>query len=291
MQCTIRFRLVTAYAMTLGISLCTGAYAQETPVFGSVADLGQSGAGERLQGAFALKSSDWLASFYATIPAGADALGRPLVLHCTSTLIGSRALITAAHCVPDGGRVSIRVEGEIFGGSCTRSSKYTNDDSADYAFCLLDADVVTPSLVYESINLDPQRLKLQERLLLTGFGCLDIVNDKAVGGNDGVYRGGFVQITALPGNAGNERNTILTKGADDPNTALCMGDSGGAAFLIDPVTNKRLFVSVNSRVRDTTKQSLLSSTSSADAKEFFVAQFRAHDLKVCGESPEAKRCR
>src|SRR5690242_15713661 len=64
----------------------------------SVEELTQDPAAPKLGNGSVADPSDWPASFIATIRMGNQDF------YCTSTLIGSRTLLLAAHCVADGGR-------------------------------------------------------------------------------------------------------------------------------------------------------------------------------------------
>jgi hypothetical protein len=249
-------------------------------VFDPVSELTQSPNGPTLIGGVPADPSRWRASFYS----------RSITGSCTSTLVGPRTLLTAAHCMPAGAIVSIRFQdGQQFSGPCTHHKKYPGDASADYALCLMNAPIMRPGLAYESVNRDPARIKLGGNLRLTGYGC---TQSPGTGGNDGVYRTGEAKIIAVPNpDASSEANTIKTRGQ----VALCFGDSGGPAFLESQTADLRWQVAVNSRgnIADT---SYLSATSTTDAQSFFKEWIADNStpqdpISICGVTPGAKGCR
>lgn len=238
-----------------------------------------AGAQPTLRGARLANPKDWPASFYSVHPGGS----------CTSTLVGPRALLTAAHCAPNKAAVAIQLAGNVYKGTCTQSDLYSPSSadgrSADWAICLMDSDV--PVSKYETLNVDSLRVRVGGQLLLTGFGCTQATG---IGGNDGNYRIGEAKVTALPSGSNND---ITTSG----DVALCYGDSGGGAFIfLDPGKKRRIQVSVNSRigVMENGKlgnDSYLSSVSTSAAQSFLKIWASANSADICGLTQGAKRCR
>jgi len=229
-----------------------------------------------LRGARVADPKDWPASFYSLHPGGS----------CTSTLVGPRAMLTAAHCVPNNGTAQVRLAGHVYNGTCTQSSKYQSGDiSADWAVCLMNSDV--PVDLYETVNGDSALLKKGTEVLLTGFGCTD---EMGGGGNDGIYRVGESKIDKLPSSQGNDIETV-------GEVALCFGDSGGGAFLfLDPQKKQRVQISVNSRIQtlDNGKlgqRSFLSSVSTTDARNFLSGWAATNNAAICGLTAGSSKCR
>jgi Trypsin len=255
------------------------AVSQNEIVFHAVSELTKpTGAQVTVRGARLADPKEWPASFYSVHPNET----------CTSTLIGPRALLTAAHCTPNKAPVAIEIGTKVYRGTCVQSTLYSPISeagaSADWALCLFDSDI--PVSHYETVNLDPTRIKKGTELLLTGFGC---TQQNGTGGNDGNYRIGEVNVSDLPSGKG---NYISTSG----DVALCFGDSGGAAFLyLDSGKKKRIVVSVNSKMQildngNFGKASYLSSLSTASAQDFIRNWSISTRAGVCGITPAVADC-
>lgn len=243
---------------------------------------------ERLINGTVADQRDWPASVYAS-------MGNS---RCTSTVVGERVLLIAAHCVSNGGTAKFSAGGAQYTSKCTHAPDYdraawqshkeaiekgqvstaeTRNSTADWSLCVTDR--VVTGIPYENINQDSSVLKTGEKLLLTGYGCLS--PGGGGGGNDGKYRIGEATITGLP--SGNS-NDITTRGG----AALCYGDSGGPAFYIRG--QARFVVSVNSR-GDIKIMSYLPSVSTSVAKAFFTDWSNRNNVQICGMHASAKGCR
>jgi len=252
----------------------------ETISFYPISELTKpAGAQPTLRGARLANPKDWPASFYSVHPGGS----------CTSTLVGPRALLTAAHCAPNKATVVVKLGAKVYKGTCTQSDLYSPSSadgrSADWAMCLMESDV--PVSKYEAISLDATRIKVGTELLLTGFGCTD---RNGTGGNDGNYRIGEAKVSTSP--SGNN-NDIMTSGE----VALCYGDSGGGAFIfLDSGKKRRAQVSVNSRIQvldngQLGNNSYLSSLSTVAAQAFLKGWSSANGANVCGVTASLEHCR
>jgi Trypsin len=212
---------------------------------------------------------DWPASFYSLADGG----------RCTSSLVGSRVLLTAAHCVGNGKDVRISKAGRTYRGTCTHAAEYATNRTADWALCELDLPV--PGVPYETLNSEASRLVEGGEVLLTGFGC---TRPGGTGGNDGIYRIGESNIRRLP--RGGDYD-IITKGG----AALCFGDSGGPAFVfLGGAKSQRVLIAVNSRgnILDT---SYLSSLTTEAARRFLSTWSQEHEVRICGLYEDAYGCR
>src|SRR5208337_2272339 len=213
---------------------------------------------------------------------------------CTSTAIGPRAILTAAHCVDDGQEGTIFLPGGKSAGlKCSVHEAFTpcwptagqpdsvcpagKSFSDDYALCLASADLELP--VYESLLTSPGIINRGEEVLLTGFGC------NQSGGSDGgfgVLFEGETTVTKLPSQQTTlpRRNYVETSGG----AAACYGDSGGASYaFLDPNKRVRAVFGVNSRgTMQEGGWSLLSVTFTSDFVDW--AQRWSHDkaAAICG---------
>lgn len=187
---------------------------------------------------------------------------------CTSTLIGPRTLLTASHCVRDGGSASFTLAGRRYSSVCKHHPDYDENETADWALCYVSAEVV--GIHFETLSMNRAIPQVGDYLLLTGYGC---TNSQGQGGNDGILRSGRAKVVQIP-SAGDW--DIVTKG----DVALCFGDSGGPAFYEYP--DGRVQVSVNSR-GDIRETSYLSKTLANDVFSGWLrAWSQAHGTKVCG---------
>jgi hypothetical protein len=211
------------------------------------------------------RAEDFPATVYST-----DGSGR-----CTATLIGPQVLITAAHCVDNGGQVFFTLlTGQQHRGVCQHHPDYDNNKTADWALCRLEEEA---DVEFETLSMDRTIPARGDRILLTGYGC---TAQGGGGGNDGTLRYGFAEVIQTP-RSGNW--DIITRGS----VALCFGDSGGPAFHTygseDP-TGRRVMISVNSRgnIKDT---SYLSKTLQNSVFSGWLKAWAADQLvTVCGVS-------
>jgi Trypsin len=162
-------------------------------------------------------------------------------IECTSTVVGPRAVLTAAHCIGDTDE-----KGKIESGSfviditCKSEPNYTTDDSSpntvyDIALCVAEADI--PILFggsYERIGGNSDVVPVGQDILLLGFGC----RQKFGGGPRGELWEGTASRIENKNN-----NFIMTDGG----ASICLGDSGGSAYAVYSSGLRRSIVGVNSR--------------------------------------------
>jgi hypothetical protein len=187
---------------------------------------------------------------------------------CSATLIGPKAVLSAAHCNTDAGDLDFKLNGKTYTGHCTRYPYYhSTNHTGDWSLCRVDEDVA--NVTYETLSLDPNLIKVGSRVILTGFG-----------GAMFSFSMGAATVESLPSGASDD---IITRGA-----TILDGDSGSAAFVVTP-TNGRRVVAVNSRtINIPTKTSALSSLSTGRAKTFideWLKMPKNADVQICGYGP------
>jgi hypothetical protein len=272
--------------------------------FKAALDLHQnpSGLEPQLRHGTIAKSIDWPASLYATfsVPGGTAA--------CTSALLGPYVMLTAAHCVPSNGHVTIHFSNGDYDTTCTQHPKYGNDASSDFGLCKLTKPFSEPpGFQYETVDTASMDAMLNQKTELTGFGCIsDAVSAAQI---DGKYRIGANNIDETSSSSGHRRgsdfytpkqkNNLFT--VDDPTLAnLCPGDSGGPAFRLNAGAadvNSRTIVGVNSRVfyRDashtTYGSSMISATGGPDFPTWAEAWAKDKGVGACGITGSIPNCR
>jgi hypothetical protein len=154
---------------------------------------------------------------------------------CTATIVGPRAIITAAHCARNGATSTFTVNGKGYGAKITRHPRYPGP--VDIAMGVINEEVkgIVP------VQLDDRAAVIDDMITLLGYGC---TNPGGGGGNDGVLRYGESKVISVKGNQGFDVTSYMKGGA-----AVCYGDSGGPAYrLVDGIRGKFYYqIGVNSR--------------------------------------------
>lgn len=153
--------------------------------------------------------------------------------YCTASIVGPRALLSAAHCMKDGQLVTFStVLGDRYSARCTHHPEYKTADH-DIALCHIDREVsgVTPrEVVYE------RSARRNQKVQLFGYGC---IKPGGGGGNDGILRTGHSNIVA-----GQGRDLVLESPGG---AALCFGDSGGPVHTME---GRQIAVNSKGNIKD-----------------------------------------
>ena len=208
---------------------------------------------------------------------------------CTTTLVGTRAILTAAHCVDNGASAEMKHRGQwITVTACTHHPKYDGANSWDYALCELQTEV--RNVPFEIVNTSRSYPREGHELALLGYGCISDPENPAVtfsNTNRALYGG----IATVEARFTNTTTYIKTKG----NAVGCFGDSGGAAY-ISFSNGRREIVGVMSRALVASDglfvgETYVSTTSHIDfvtwAEDWIVETGAA----ICGISVDATDCR
>jgi hypothetical protein len=190
---------------------------------------------------------------------------------CSATLIGEEVLISAGHCFTTAPEVSIQAGGLPYTGLCQTAQQIKHGAKADFAICAMDKPVKVTQ--FETVDLSPTAVKVDDDFILTGFG-----------GNTptsfGKYLIGGTTVSAV------KQGIVVTR--DGAWTRP--GDSGGAGFSVG---DHRRLVSVNARVETNLKTSYATLLSTvADLIKQWQSGQRPHKrVAVCGLDPDARKCR
>lgn len=208
---------------------------------------------------------------------------------CTTTLVGSRAILTAAHCVENGAGAKMKHRGTwVTVTACSHHPKYDGENSWDYALCEL-AEIIR-NVSFEVINTSRSYPRVGHELGLLGYGCISDPSNPAVtfsNTNRALY-GGIAPVVARFTDT-----TTYIKTAGE--TSGCFGDSGGAAYIqfsngrreVVGVMSRALVVSEGVFVGDT----YISTTSHIDFVTWSENWVAATGAAICGISLDARNCR
>jgi hypothetical protein len=205
---------------------------------------------------------------------------------CTSTIVGARTVLTAAHCVAHGGSADVLTKNKTITVRCEHHPSYNPVYlSADIALCVATEDIANGHS-YERLSLNSAIVREQEPLFLLGYGCTEVGKPNT----SGVLYGGssFVQVLA----SANEPHIQTNR--SNGGVMLCPGDSGGAAFQVDdikkPIGSRRI-IGVNSAYHPGTQYSYVAPLSLPTTAAFIRDWAELHQVAICGVHSAAKLCR
>jgi hypothetical protein len=220
--------------------------------------------------------------------------------HCTSTIVGERVVITAGHCVSNEAKARVLFNNAWTEVTCFHHKQYKGSScltaatpeeiagcTADVALCRADQPfkLVSDSnetIRVESINSDPALVRVNGIVTLLGYGCL-----QPGGPITDTLQIGEATVTSIsvPGASRDPQKTMQEYIVAQGGSAVCQGDSGGAAFD-KPGFWVRKVIGLNSRGNISTV-SYLTSTSDKHILDFLKSW---EATPICGIHPTAKGC-
>lgn len=180
---------------------------------------------------------------------------------CTASVVGPRAILTAAHCGENGDVVQFKtVTGKSFKAKLTRAPIYPQKD-LDIAL-----GYVSENLDVKPVSVLTERFEQKKMSVdLIGYGC---TRPDGSGGNDGLLRAGKSVIT----NAANDYDLELK---EPGGAALCYGDSGGPTFI----KGKQNAVNSKGNIKDV---SWVTRLTNPDPKAFLMKWASDNGASICG---------
>ena len=223
--------------------------------------------------------------------------------YCSGTLIGSRTLLTAAHCIPASNTLTLVNQDTKFNLSCRKNTAFDAGGvqacfesancpaASDVALCFLSNAPVVQRL---EVVAPAENLSIGMRTLISGFGCTDQSvpqTGSTPSGTRQVLTVGWAAVGRRP-SQGNSLIQLVSDshlGANKPaglpaaNAQLCKGDSGGgtyAAGMNEALWDQRALLGVNSFYFE--QASYVVSLSTKAIRDFMSTWATQHSTDICG---------
>ncbi|QTD31302.1 trypsin-like serine protease [Pseudomonas fluorescens] len=196
---------------------------------------------------------------------------------CTAFAVGPRTVMTAAHCIPKDKTIVLKRPGQDdVTATCKTPKSYPSDITSDYAMCASQIDISLGP--FETLNTQKKRLKYSTTIILTGYGCRQLENQKQK--EFSIGKANFVNMA--DGNYGVVSGTAT----------VCFGDSGGPAFIAseEDISN-RILIGINSRWMSTEYGSYSLLSLLPTNVDYFFQELSDAGWKICGITPNVKNCR
>lgn len=209
---------------------------------------------------------------------------------CTSTAVGPKTIITAAHCIEHKAKGTVEIANDVIPVRCFHHPDYVSSISStdpdweekaspDFALCTTENEI--KGIEFENLNKDVSLVTDKPTVLLLGFGC------NSIGGSDGgfgVLYEGEAAIQSLPKGSSYYLRTL-------GGAAVCYGDSGGLdyIFLNESSRTRRIAIGVSSR-GDISTKSLISATHVEGFLNWANKFAKENDSPICGLDEQVQGC-
>jgi len=249
---------------------------------------------------------------------------------CTSTMVGSDSLLTAAHCVDaknpqvvsQSREAQLTIQGDDLIYECEMHPTYTEDgwscglrNSWDVALCKLKSGKIPENakIQFENLELD-KAPRVGDQIMLGGYGCYlekwenGGYSIKSDAPEDEKYRIGNNTISEVKtgevGDGSFEQKEfaqfVSVSAIDDGITDVCQGDSGGPVFsgvqyvnAMTPLTPRRI-VGVNSGnnllIHRDLARSVYTDLSAPEIANWIRKWSKDNNAEICGVTSDAKNC-